>query len=156
MDASPRPPLIVEMRDLPAVHVACITYALAGGQANFAAISERFGRARAWLQGRGLQPSAYLTIGAGTFQGTQQVYDCCIQVPDGITSGSGEVVIKDLPGGRYAVLSMRKEPAVIGETLRRFYHEYVPQNRIRIDAVRPTYEIYFEGTMDYCVPVLEV
>lgn len=155
MDDSPRPPLAVEMRTLPAVRVAYVSYALESGQANFAAISACFRRVQVWLRERGLQPSAFLTIGAGNEHRQPPGYDCCIQVPDGIERGDGDVEIKELPGGRYATLSIRKEPAIIGETLRRFYHEYVPQNRLRIDAGRPTYEIYYENTMDYCVPVME-
>lgn len=34
------------------------------------------------------------------------------------------------------------------------YQEYVPQNRLQIDALRPTYEIYYESTLEYCVPIL--
>jgi hypothetical protein len=30
----------------------------------------------------------------------------------------------------------------------------VPQNRIEIDGMRPSYEIYYEKTMEYCVPIL--
>ncbi len=156
MDQSPRPPLLVEKAVLPDVHVAYIRYTVVSGQSNFASINACFGRVRDWLRRRGLQPSAFLTIGASRFEGTPPVYDCCVQVPQDIEHGDGEVQIQDLPGGRYAVLSIRKEPAIIGETLRRFYHEYVPQNKLKIDAGRLTYEIYDESAMRYCVPLMEV
>jgi DNA gyrase inhibitor GyrI len=63
------------------------------------------------------------------------------------------VGIKELPGGRYAVVKIAKDPQIIGDSIGRFCQEYVPKNNIRIDGMRPTYEIYWEDTMDYCAPI---
>jgi len=37
-------------------------------------------------------------------------YDCCIQIPADEQMGPGEVEIKELPGGQYAVVSIEKSP----------------------------------------------
>jgi DNA gyrase inhibitor GyrI len=71
-----------------------------------------------------------------------------------VQSGIEPIDIKDLPGGRYAVVRIEKDPAVIGSSIDRFYQEYVPQSRLELDGRRPTREIYYESTMEYCVPVL--
>lgn len=86
--------------------------------------------------------------------GRLESYGCCIRVPGEVESGSNGVEVVDLPGGRYAVLTMKKDPEVIGPSIGRFYEEYAPRAELRIDADRPTYEVYLEGTMDYCVPIL--
>jgi DNA gyrase inhibitor GyrI len=81
-------------------------------------------------------------------------YECCEQVPAEVTIGTDDIGIKELAGGRYAVVSMEKKPAIIGDSIRHFHQEYVPHNDIGIDGARPTYEIYYEDTMEYCVPIL--
>jgi AraC family transcriptional regulator len=80
-------------------------------------------------------------------------YGCCVQIPEEVQSGSDGVDIKDLPGGRYAVVKIDKDPQAIGDSIGRFYQDYVPKNNIRVDGMRLTYEIYWEDTMDYCVPI---
>jgi len=148
--------LSVSIRDLPPVHVACIEYqATADPSSMHDEIGECFRRVQAWLRKRGHDPLTGLTIGViNVADGRLASYDCCVQVPELLQSGSEGMEVKDLVGGRYAVLSMPKAPAVIGSSIGRFYQEYVPQNQIAIDGARPTYEIYCESTMEYCVPVL--
>ncbi len=51
------------------------------------------------------------------------------------------------------MVSIDKDPRTIGDSIARFYREYVPENNIKVDGMRPTYEIYWEDTMDYCVPI---
>jgi len=34
-----------------------------------------------------------------------------------------------------------------------FFAEYVPQYQLILDATRPSYEVYYAQTMDYCVPI---
>jgi len=52
------------------------------------------------------------------------------------------------------VVCIAKDSSIIGDSIGRFYQKYVPQNNIRIDGMRPTYEVYYESTMEYCVPIL--
>jgi len=147
--------LSVSIRDLPSVHVAYIEYKPSAEQGDMhAEIAECFRRVKAWLKERGHDPMT-LTIGAVNMaDGRLSSYECCVQVPDQVQSGSGAVAVQDLPGGRYAIVSMEKDPRIIGESIGRFYQEVVPQNDLKIDGLRPTYEIYYERTMEYCVPIL--
>jgi DNA gyrase inhibitor GyrI len=148
--------LSVSIRDLPSVHVAYIEYKANAEQGDMHnEIGECFRRVQAWLGGRGYDPMTQLTIGViNMVDGRLSSYECCVQVPDKVQGGSGAVGVQDLLGGRYAVVSIEKDPRIIGESIGRFYEEYAPQNRFKIDGLRPTYEIYYERTMEYCVPIL--
>jgi len=148
--------LSVSIGDLPSVHVACMEYQATADPSNMHdEIGECFRRVQAWLRERGYDPLTWLTIGViNVADGRLASYDCCVQVPELLQSGSEGVEVKDLVGGRYAVLSMPKDPAAIGSSIGRFYQEHVPQHHIAVDGARPTYEIYHESTMEYCVPVL--
>ena len=117
-------------------------------------IRECFQRVQAWVRDLGYDPYTPLTIGAfKATDGQLLSYECCVQAPEQVKSGSEGVGLKELPGGRYAV-SAKKDPPIIGDSIRRFYQEYVPHHSIQIDGTRPTYEIYYESTMEYCVPIL--
>jgi len=147
--------LSVSIRELPSIHAAYVEHIPNGERGDLHdEIGRCFQRVQAWVRQLGHDPLAGWTIGViRTVNGQLASYDCCVQVPDAAQSGSDGIQIQELPGGRYAVVSMRKDPAVIGDGIRRFYEEYVPQNHIEIDGARPVYEIYFESTMEYCVPV---
>jgi hypothetical protein len=54
------------------------------------------------------------------------------------------------------VLSLEKDSATIGERIGQFFAEYVPQHQLMLDATRPSYEVYYTQTMDYCIPIEEV
>ena len=106
---------------------------------------------QAWVRERGYDPFLQLNVGAlRSVEGRPSRYDCCVQVPNQVQGSSGDVKPEELPGGRYAVVSIRKDPAIIGDSIRRFYQDTLraPQNQIEIDSQRPTYEIYFESTME--------
>ena len=75
------------------------------------------------------------------------------QIPEAVQSGADGVDIKELPGGRYDVVKIGKDPQTIDESIGRFYQIYVPENNLRVDGARPVYEIYWEDTMEYCVPI---
>ena len=34
-------------------------------------------------------------------------------------------------------------------------YDYIPDNQIVIDEMRPVYEIYYEDILEYCVPVFD-
>ncbi len=51
-------------------------------------------------------------------------------------------------------LSLEKDSNTIGETIGRFFAEYMPQHQLIVDPQRPSYEVYYEHTMDFCVPIL--
>ena len=148
--------LNVLIRDLPVVHAICIRCPAQVDQGQFSqVIRESFQKVQQWVKSLNLDPYTMLTVGVIYQVGGQlSHYDCCIQVPEGTPVGGDEMTTQDLPGGLYAVLTIAKDPAVIGPTIGRFYQEYLPQSGLQVDASRPTYEIYFERTMEYCVPIL--
>lgn len=76
-----------------------------------------------------------------------------MELPEVISQHTEDVETKQLPGGRYAILSLEKDSSTIGETIGRFFAEYVPQHQLVIDTQRPSYEVYYERTMDFCVPL---
>jgi DNA gyrase inhibitor GyrI len=148
--------LDVTIRDMSTVHAVYIRCLAQVDQGQFSqTIRESFQKVQSWVKGLGHDPYKMLTIGV-IYQAGEQLshYDCCVQVPEGTSAGKSEIAIQDLPGGRYAVLAIPKDPAVIGPSIGRFYQEYLPQSDFKVDASRPTYEIYFERTMEYCVPIL--
>jgi DNA gyrase inhibitor GyrI len=147
--------LVVSIRDLPAVRVACIDYQASSEQGDFHnEIRACFQRVQSWIRGLGHDPYSLLNVGVPNVHDGQLVsYGCCVQIPEDVQSGSEGVGIKELPGGRYAVVKIAKDPQIIGDSIGRFCQEYVPKNDIRIDGMRPTYEIYWEDTMDYCAPI---
>ncbi len=148
--------LLVSIQELAAVHAACLDYVPSAGQADMhAEIHACFERLQAWAKELGLDPSRLLHVGIPVVrEGRLLKYECCVQVPEAVEAAPQDMLVKDLPGGCYAVLTMEKEPAVIGESISRFYAEYLPQNGIELDEARPTYEVYYETTMEYCVPAL--
>ena len=147
--------LVVSIHALPSVRVACIDYQASSEQGDFHnEIRVCFQRVQGWVRGLGHDPYSLLNVGVPNVQDSRLVsYGCCVQIPEEVQSASDCVDIKELPGGRYAVVSIEKDPRVIGESIGRFYQEYAPQNNIDVDGTRPTYEIYYENTLEYCVPI---
>ena len=147
--------LVVSIQDLPPVHVAFIDYQAGSEQGDFhSEIRACFQRVQSWVRDLGHDPYSVLNVGIPDVRDGQLVsYRCCVQIPEDVQSGSEGVEIKELPGGRYAVVKIDKDPQIIGASIGRFYQEYAPQNDIRIDGMRPTYEIYWQDTTEYCVPI---
>jgi len=148
--------LSVSVKELPSVHVAYIEYKVGDEQGDLHnEIGGCFRRVQAWVSEGGGDPFSLLNVGAlNMVEGRLSSYECCVQVPEKVQSGSDGVDIQELPGGRYAVVSIAKDPSIIGPSIGRFHQEYVPQHNLAMDGTRPTYEIYYEKTMEYCVPIL--
>ncbi len=156
MDTGVVSPLAVSINELTPTHVAYIRYQVTAEQHEMhQAIHACFQRVQAWVRQFGIDPNRAYTVGAlNLVNGQLSSYDCCIRVPELVQGGSEGIAIKDIPGGRYAVVTIQKDPSIIGDSIRRFYQEYVPQNNLTIDGTRPTYEIYYESTVEYSVPVV--
>ena len=149
-------PLVVEVRDLLPVRVATIEFngELKEGEHSHE-IAACFQQVRRWIVSLGHDPNGLLHIGiAKEAEGRPTGYECCVEVPEEVESGSGAIGIQELVGGRYAVLSTDKDPSICGPAIRRFYQKVVPQKELEIDDTRSTYEIYGERTLEYCVPIL--
>lgn len=118
-------------------------------------IRQAFQALREWIVHFGLNPKELLHIGTPTIEDKQLVmYECCIEFPIPMMEEDEDIQVKTLPGGSYAVLRIEKSPAKIGNAIRRFHADYIPDNDLVIDDDRPAYEIYYEDTMEYCVPIL--
>ena len=93
-------------------------------------------------------------IGVPVLEDKQLImYDCCIEFPFPVLEERGDISLRVLPGGEYALLRVEKTPAKIGKAIQLFYSDYIPRNALILDEERPTYEIYYEDTMEYCVPI---
>lgn len=148
-------PLQVTIQDLSPILVAftsCHLQQLAGSYSD--QIREGFDRIKDWARGRGYDPAALRVIGIPQVDGAQLVgYDCAVELPETASLDTGDIRTRRLAGGRYAILSLEKDSATIGETIGRFFAEYVPQRQLVVDPQRPSYEVYYERVMDYCVPL---
>jgi DNA gyrase inhibitor GyrI len=149
--------LAVSIRELSPVHVATIDYVPSAEPGDLHdEIHQCFERIQTCVKSLGLEPFTLLQIGIPVLQDGQLLkYEWCVELPLTAQSGAEEAGIQDLPGGPYSILIMQKDPAVIGESIGRFYQEYLPQNHIEMDGLGPTYELYYETTMEYCVPILQ-
>lgn len=147
--------LSVCIRDLPSMRVACLSCPAGGLQPEMSLhIRDAFQRVQAFVQSLDHDPYSLLTVGALRMEEDRlSTYDCCVQVPSHVQVPEGDIKLSELPGGRYAVLSMPKDPATIGPTIAQLYRDYVPGHKLELDPTRPAYEIYYEKTMDYCVAI---
>lgn len=152
----PTPSLNVSCNDLPATRVAFLQLETDQAAGNFdLAIRNTFDRVKAWVSARGGDVTAVPAIGiAHVTEGRLHAYECCIPMAETLPVGAqDEVGVRTLPGGKYAVVQIEKQSAIIGETIGRFFQEYVPAARLQIDDARPTLEVYWDTTMDFCVPI---
>jgi DNA gyrase inhibitor GyrI len=148
-------PFTVHIRELPRREVVCLTCQVdqASGQFN-TQIGEGFGQVTQWARQQGATLTELLAIGVPHVTERQLIaYECCVQHPNTTAPLPAVWERKHLPGGRYAVLTLEKDSATIGERIGQFFAEYVPQHQLRIDATRPSYEVYDAQTMEYCVPI---
>jgi DNA gyrase inhibitor GyrI len=149
-------PLRVIIQDLTPVFIAYVSCQLqqATGRYN-EQIRDGFQQIKDWAQQRGYDPSALKVIGIPRTDGAQLVgYECALELPEIISQDTEGIQTKELPGGRYAILSLEKDSNTIGATIGRFFAEYVPQHQLIVDPQRPMYEVYYEQMMDFCVPML--
>lgn len=155
MNAEARPSLSVHIQDLPAREVVYLSCQLDQASGQFSAqIEEGFGLIKRWLAQLGAPGADRLLIGIPHVVEQRLVgYDCCAELPHSAASFPEAWRTRQLPGGRYAVLSLEKDSASIGEQIGRFFAEYVPQHQLALDQTRPSYEVYYARTMDYCTPL---
>ena len=118
-------------------------------------IRQAFQSLREWSVRFGLNPKELLHIGIPTVDKKELIiYECCVEFPIPMMEENADIQAKTLPGGSYAVLRIEKTPVKIRNAIRRFHADYIPDNDLVIDDNRPTYEIYYEDTMEYCLPIL--
>ena len=157
MDNKPMQELQVEIRYLPSLRVVCLAYKPEkADEKPRPEIRQRFEQVQEWVKSQGLDPYRQVTVGEIVAVDERLLrYDCCLEVPENFAKPPKGMRQKWLYGGRYAVVTLSKDPAVIAEGIRRFHEEFVPQNDLKVDASRPTFEYYWADTMEYCVPLLD-
>ena len=148
--------LSVTIRDLLPVEVAYTRCRVEQAAGNFSdQISAGFQVVKDWATQHDLDLSLLRIIGIPQVSNGQLTgYDCCIELPEAIDVNEERIEIKQLTGGKYAVLTLEKDSATIGETIGRFFAEYVPEHGLVIENHSPSYEIYYEHIMEFCVPVV--
>jgi DNA gyrase inhibitor GyrI len=95
--------LNVTVRNLPAVHVACIRCPAQVDQGQFSqAIRESFQKVQGRVKGLGYDPYKMLTIGV-IYQSAGQLshYDCCVQVPEAIVQAEMFAFMEWLPNSGF-------------------------------------------------------
>jgi DNA gyrase inhibitor GyrI len=154
MHSAPEPPLLVESRDLPPREVVYLTCAVDLATGAFSTeIGEGFDQIKRWAEQQGHSLGETLLLGVPhVAEGRLVAYDCCVQLPTPAAPPHG-LSSRLIPSGRYAVLTLEKDAATVGEQIGRFFAEYVPQHSLQIDEARPSYEVYYARTMEYCVPI---
>jgi DNA gyrase inhibitor GyrI len=148
--------LSVTVKDLQPVQVAYVEFKgdFAEGEHSHE-IGGCFQVVRSWVASLGYDLNTLLHIGiVRAVEGRPIGYECCVEIPAEVAGGPEGISIKKLVGGKYAVLSIDKDPSACGPAIGRFHREYVPQSGLEIDGTRPIYEIYYERTMAYCVPIV--
>lgn len=148
-------PLQVTIQDLPPVFVAYTLCQLQQVTGNYSdQIREGFDRIKNWARQQGYDPSTLRVIGIPQVDGAQLIgYECAVELPATVSPSAEDIQTKRLAGGLYAILSLEKDSATIGETIGRFFAEYLPQHQLVVDSQRFSYEVYYEHVMDYCVPL---
>ncbi len=148
-------PLHVTIKDLMPVPIAYTSCELQQATGSYSEqIQDGFQRIKDWARQHGYDLSKRRVIGIPHTSDAQLVgYECALELPETISPPTADIQTKQLPGGRYAILSLEKDSSTIGETIGRFFAEYVPQHQLVIDPQRPSFEVYYERTMDFCVPL---
>ena len=157
MNSKTEQSLSVSIRDLPAQEVAYAQCHMEQAAGNFSEqIKDGFQAVKDWATQQGYDLADLKVIGIPqVIDGQLKSYDCCVELPMPVPVNTETIQTKRLAGGQYAVLTLEKDSASIGDSIGRFFAEYVPQNQLSIDVTRPSYEIYYEHIMDFCVPILE-
>lgn len=149
------PALSVSIRDLLQVEVAYTRCHVEQATGNFSdQIRDGFQTVKDWVMQQGHNTFALKVIGVPqVIDGQLKSYDCCVELPEPVQVSNETIQTKQLTGGKYAVLTLEKDSAAIGDTIGRFFAEYVPEHQLVLDDSRPSYEIYYEHVMDFCVPI---
>ena len=147
--------LSVNIRDLLPVEVAYIRCRVEQAAGNFSEqIRDGFQIVNDWVRQQGYDLSGLRSIGVPQVINSQLTsYDCCVELPEPVQVSTETIQTRQLVGGQFAVLTLEKDSASIGDSIGRFFAEYVPEHQLAIDNNRPSYEIYYEHVMDFCVPI---
>jgi DNA gyrase inhibitor GyrI len=155
MTTEAQPALRVIIQELPVREVVCLSCQLNQASGEFSTqIEQGFGQVKRWVEQHDQAVAGRLIIGIPHVVERHLIgYDCCVEAAGIATSLPEGWQIKHLPAGRYAVLSLAKDSATIGQRIGQFFATYVPQHLLILDGKRPSYEVYYAQTMEYCIPI---
>lgn len=116
-------PLTVTIQDLMPIPIAYMSCQLQQATGSYSEqIRDGFQRIKDWARQHGYDPSNLRVIGIPRTNDAQLVgYECALELPAVISQHTKDVETKQLPGGRYAILSLEKDSSTIGETIGRFF-----------------------------------
>lgn len=157
----------VDVRTLPSYRVAYIRrlgYSKGVFQEH---LNSAFQQVCAWVNARNLFGPDTLVIGVphdnpDITPNDRCRYDACVTVPEMVTSGTGDVDVQVLAGGRYAIHRIDvSDPAEIGVAVDEMYGQWLPGSGYQADD-RPCLEMYHDSgksgpqsriVLDFCIPV---
>jgi AraC family transcriptional regulator len=153
----------IEVRDLPAYHVAFMRYVGPYGAGGIPELWQRFGR---WMAAHRLDTPSSITLGVAYDDPSITApdkcrYDACAVVPADFRPDR-LVEVKDVPRGRHAVARFEGDARTIVDAWDRVFAAWLPGSGYEPDD-RPCYELYrgnpcVEGDprrfrCDLCLPV---
>jgi AraC family transcriptional regulator len=135
----------IEVRDLPARHVAFMRHVGPYGAAGIPGLWQRFGR---WMAAHQLGAPTTLRLGVayddpGITAPDRCRYDACVVVPADFRPDR-LVEVKDVPAGRHAVARFAGDAHEIVDAWERVFAAWLPGSGWEPDD-RPCYEVY-QGT----------
>jgi AraC family transcriptional regulator len=135
-------PMSVQVKELPAFHVAYMRYVGPYGPHGIPELWARFGR---WMQAHGLASSTAIKLGVAyddprITEAEKCRYDACVVVPRDFPSDRS-VNIVDIPGGKYAVSEFVGSAHQIREAWERVFSAWLPGSGYEPDD-RPCFEVY--------------
>ena len=117
-----------------------------------------------WIQSNGLTGKTCYGIGyddPSLTPANKCRYDACVEVPEDFVA-NGQSDILTLPGGRYAVMRFKGNPATLAEAWMRLTREWMQSSGLQCDD-RPCFEMFHPSTAvdpetgefscDICIPV---
>jgi AraC family transcriptional regulator len=135
-------PMRVQVRDLPAFHVAYMRYVGPYGPHGIPALWQRL---RRWMEPRGLCTPGRTTLGVAyddpAITAAERCrYDACVVVPDDFAADRW-VNVTTVPAGRYAVAGFTGTAHDIGAAWDRIFSAWLPRSGYEPDD-RSCYELY--------------
>lgn len=119
-------------------------------------IQDTFKFLRQWSACMRLNPAEFVEVGIPRIEDDRLIsYTCCLEYVLPSIDENADVSLGELPGGRYAVLRVEKNPTRMEQAIWLFKTAYLLENHLQQDPRRPVYEIFHEKELEYCVPVLK-
>jgi AraC family transcriptional regulator len=132
----------VQVKTLPAHHVAYMRYTGPYGQGGIQELWQRMAR---WASARDLWTADHISLGIShddpkVTEPAKCRYDAAIEIPRDFRP-DGDVNVTDVEGGKYAILPFFGKPETIGEAYDQLFGVWLPGSGYQPDS-RPIFELY--------------